>query len=489
MKRNLSTASVLLIGLALTSLPVYAAPQPLKTAAYDRVYNDVSTYYVDGRRTDAKAKDTIGPDDVVQTGNKSRAQLRFQDDTIARLGSNTSFYFEPASRTMHLEKGTLLFHTPKGQGGGYIRTQSITAGITGTTVTVSTTSNGGFKLLVLEGTCRVTLPNGDLLTLLAGEMTFVFPGQTGKPPVLKFDLERNIEGAQLVQGFDIPLSSMPLIQTEIEQQQEDLENGKAKKTNILIGDATDNESFDIHETIEISIDPETAFEGVGSAQLSNLNSDNITISLGQIDGSFILESIDPDLRILGPGNLSISNATIENRGGDLFIGTEGDLTLTTTDLIALNQIDLTSNQALTLTNVELITTSSKINLKSANSLTINNLLLSSSNQVSTLNFDGGDLLSFVNDSSQLLNALSSSLSADTIVLKNVNFPVGAQAKFYTRTGNWRWDSVDFATIPGQLNLINVNKNGGTTPLFNSTPPGVGGPGNIDGDPNFQSLVR
>ncbi len=68
-----------------------------------------------------------------------------------RVGANAVFSFGKDSRTLNLERGSLLLHSPTGKGGGSIVTNSATASVVGTTIIVTATSNGGFKLLVLEG--------------------------------------------------------------------------------------------------------------------------------------------------------------------------------------------------------------------------------------------------------------------------------------------------------------------------------------------------
>ena len=163
------------------------------------------------------------------------------------MGSNTIFSLESQSRTINLKQGSLLFHSPEGKGGGKI----VTASVVGTTIIVAATADGGFKILVLEGSATVTYLDGSILSLRAGQMTFVLPEEeTGargpskkkkksrsgaahasgssksakaakrkatarvakaaaaviekagrKGPVLEFDLERQASGSILVQGL------------------------------------------------------------------------------------------------------------------------------------------------------------------------------------------------------------------------------------------------------------------------------------------------
>src|SRR5437879_6596644 len=55
--------------------------------------------------------------DMVRTGADSRAELTAPDKTITRVGANTVFSFDTKDRVLNLQKGSLLFHSPRGIGG------------------------------------------------------------------------------------------------------------------------------------------------------------------------------------------------------------------------------------------------------------------------------------------------------------------------------------------------------------------------------------
>ncbi|MEY2465574.1 MAG: hypothetical protein QOD03_95 [Verrucomicrobiota bacterium] len=178
----------------------------------------------------AQINEVIKAPDLVRTGPQSRAELTAPDQTITRIGANTVFSFEPASRSMELQKGNVLFHSPKGKGGGTIKSGGASAAVLGTTIIVVATPGGGFKLIVLEGKGEVTLPNGKSVTLKAGQLVFILAGQTEFGPVLDINLAKLVGGSQLINGFSNPLSSLPLIQDAINQQNNLIQNGKAEDT-------------------------------------------------------------------------------------------------------------------------------------------------------------------------------------------------------------------------------------------------------------------
>jgi len=194
----------------------------LKQSKFTQVVNQVNVVSAADQSEHAAAvNDVFKMPDVIRTGASSRAEMVAEDKTITRVGANTVFSFDPAARTIGLQQGSVLFHAPHGKGGGTIHTASATASVLGTTIIVSATANGGFKVLDLEGTVKVQLPNGNIQTLNPGEMVFLLPGG-GISPVIIFNLGDQVKGSLLVNGFNDPLPSIDLIDTEIARQLEEI---------------------------------------------------------------------------------------------------------------------------------------------------------------------------------------------------------------------------------------------------------------------------
>ena len=82
----------------------------------------------------------------MKTGDDSRAELKFPDQTITRIGSNALFRFRQGGRDMTLDGGTMLFSSPKGAGGGEVRA----VGLQGK-VLVSFTANPKIRQLLRAG--------------------------------------------------------------------------------------------------------------------------------------------------------------------------------------------------------------------------------------------------------------------------------------------------------------------------------------------------
>ena len=145
--------SLLLCASALAPF-TFAAPasEDAPHAVFSEVINEVEVMTPGTPRgVRARVDGVFSAPDLVRTGRRSRAQLQEADGTIVRVGANAVFSFGKDSRTLNLERGSLLLHSPTGKGGGSIVTNSATASVVGTTIIVTATSNGGFKLLVLEG--------------------------------------------------------------------------------------------------------------------------------------------------------------------------------------------------------------------------------------------------------------------------------------------------------------------------------------------------
>jgi hypothetical protein len=202
--------------------------EDFKKARFTEVIRDVKVTKADNSSTrDAKLNDWFEVPEVIRTGMDSRAEIEAPDKTIARIGANTVFSFESSKRTMNLLSGSVLFHSPKGVGGGTIKTAAATAAVTGTTIMVGATSNGGFKLMVMEGNSRVILPSGDNKMLKAGQMSYIMPGSKSLGPTLEFDLQRCVQGSDLVEGFNNELGSKGKIDQETNKQQTSFKKGEA----------------------------------------------------------------------------------------------------------------------------------------------------------------------------------------------------------------------------------------------------------------------
>lgn len=217
-----------LIALGSLALPVAAAP--LTESTFTEIIQEVNTLSPAGVATPAKVDDVLKAPQRVRTGPQSRSELTAPDKTITRVGANTVFSYADHGRTLNLEQGNLLFHAPKGLGGGTIKSGGAVAAVLGTTLMVSATPNGGFKVILLEGSGKVTLPNKKSVTLKAGQEVFVLPGGTEFSRVFDINLDKLVQGSLLVNGFSRDLTSLPLILAAVQDQTSKLQSGRAVDT-------------------------------------------------------------------------------------------------------------------------------------------------------------------------------------------------------------------------------------------------------------------
>lgn len=167
----------------------------------------------------AALKSRVGGRSSVKTGDRSRAEMEFADRSLVRLGSNAVFAFRPGTREMRLDEGAMLLHVPKGLGGTTtIRTASATAAITGTTVIVSATRDGGFRMVVLEGVAEVRYHDGQRVRCRSGDMSLWQKGEPMPQAPTKVHLEGLVKSSRLMMGFRRPLVSLPRVQDAIRLQ-------------------------------------------------------------------------------------------------------------------------------------------------------------------------------------------------------------------------------------------------------------------------------
>jgi FecR protein len=82
----------------------------------------------------AKVADVLNTQDSLFTGERSRAELMFQDGSLARVGSNANFTVSSDTRSIQVQTGLILLHVPPGLGGAKIQSRSAVAAIKGDTV-------------------------------------------------------------------------------------------------------------------------------------------------------------------------------------------------------------------------------------------------------------------------------------------------------------------------------------------------------------------
>jgi len=217
----------LLLTLIATFLVTGSYGAALTKASFTQVVNQVRVVSAGSRAIrPAVLKAEFNTPDLIQTGPRSLAELTAPDKTITRVGSNTIFSYAKSGRNINLQKGSLLFHSPRGKGGGVIRTKAASASVLGTTLIVSATVDGGFKCVVLEGKAALQMPNGNYRVARAGQVVFVPAGGVKFGPTVDVKLEKLVEESNLVQSFEEDLPSLPKIKKAVVIQEKMIEEGE-----------------------------------------------------------------------------------------------------------------------------------------------------------------------------------------------------------------------------------------------------------------------
>ncbi len=214
---------------------------PLTSAEVTKIINRVSVIDPAKGGHPATVRDVIKDDLGLQTGAKSRSELLFQDNTLTRIGAETFFSFKTGTRDMTLERGSMLLQVPKGLGGAKIHTAAVTAAITGTTIMMEYSPGKYLKVLVLEGSLRLSRNGsfGDSVVLHPGKMVIMRPDAKKIPDPIDVDLAEIVRTSTLVNfpGSNI-LPSMSLIQAAISDQTKEMAKGTLVPTNLVMGHGT-----------------------------------------------------------------------------------------------------------------------------------------------------------------------------------------------------------------------------------------------------------
>jgi len=197
--RPLTLPRHLALGVAFYALMMSGAQgvQPFSSATVTRVENHVSIgSHEGGAERPAMLHDVVEAQTYLITQDDSRAELEFPDHTIVRVGQDSVFSFDAASRTLSLEKGAMLFYVPPGSGGGNIKTPSLTAAITGTVAKVSKN-----MIAVLSGEVKTpwgVVHPGEAIDFLSGNIR-----------IFQFDPSQALAGH--LSAFGGPLPELPQV--------------------------------------------------------------------------------------------------------------------------------------------------------------------------------------------------------------------------------------------------------------------------------------
>jgi hypothetical protein len=217
-------------------------------ARLTRVKNHVQLADSKNATRRASVNDIVREETSVRTGNGSRAELAFSDQTVVRLAAHTAFDFNRGTRGLNFKDGAALVQVPKEANGATIHAGSVAAAVSGTTVMIEY-HPGVYKFLVLEGTARLYRPGhlGDSVLVNAGQMVFGNPEAAVSDPV-DVEIDRFMKTSCFITDF-APLRSEKSIVVESQKQQRQKMNKTLRDTNLVIfGGGTQVSAVDQEQT-------------------------------------------------------------------------------------------------------------------------------------------------------------------------------------------------------------------------------------------------
>lgn len=226
----------------------------LESATVTQTRNEVELAEDGKPARPAAVKDRVDGSDTLRTGKKSRAELLFNDNTIARLGANSVFSFLTGTDQMKMDRGSALIHVPPGHPGAKIKSPAATVAVLGDVVAMRVDARGVTQVIALSEDPRgpVTVTNnktGEKVELQAGEMLVIDPADVKMPEISIISVEVFAQSSGLVNGFGSPLpqtAKAEIQQTEAAQLQDlkdgNLEGGEISPepdaTNLPLNDPT-----------------------------------------------------------------------------------------------------------------------------------------------------------------------------------------------------------------------------------------------------------
>ncbi|MEM8614603.1 MAG: FecR family protein, partial [Cyanobacteria bacterium P01_H01_bin.105] len=232
---SLLLGAALVVGIPSTAL----AQTSLTWAKVERLRNRVHLIPSNRNARLARVNDLMDVGDALRTASSSRAELRFNDGSLARVGEQATFRFSPNTRNFQLSNGTILLLIPPGRGRTTIQTPNAVTGIQGSALFVRVRC---LAELTAEGYCSspVTLV-GALTNNPAGAMIAYNEDGSQQQPIHagemiviegdiitqrhQFDLSTFYKTSGLVEGLDLdsptPPDDMPAELQEVWQEIQD----------------------------------------------------------------------------------------------------------------------------------------------------------------------------------------------------------------------------------------------------------------------------
>ncbi|MGB5975743.1 MAG: FecR family protein, partial [Nodosilinea sp.] len=216
-----ATGLASLVALVLVSVPAQASVT-LTRANVEALRNRVEFIPRGRQARSARTSDILAVGDALRTAASARADLRFNDGSLARVGERATFRFVPNTRNFRLTNGTVLLLIPPGRGRTNIQTPSAVTGIQGSavvvryipdsdlTVVMALTNNPTGPMAITTSTCGDSAAcEAAEYSLYGGQMALI---QDNQVQIVEFDLPTFYQTSPLVDGLELdnPEAESPL---------------------------------------------------------------------------------------------------------------------------------------------------------------------------------------------------------------------------------------------------------------------------------------
>jgi FecR protein len=314
------------------------------TARVEKRTNVVNLKPKDQTLRSAKISDVLNTQDSLLTGERSRAELMFQDGSLARIGSNANFTVSSDTRSIQVQKGLILLHVPPGLGGARIQSRSAVAAIKGDTVLFqegiipnpdpTRTAKTFTKIIALSQ--EPNYPDGSI------SITYLDPTEgTSKEIALKFGQMFILtqEGVKIatINVSDL-MESSSILSLSKDGKKSNFENQLASAFQAEVLDKVEQQKMQVSSGV---------LQATGNLIASTPTSISIppeTTQLQAVNDPFFPKELNPDLRI----NLLSSTNTPSNSS------TVSGGTNTTNQISLINQV-LGNNATVTANSISLST--------------------------------------------------------------------------------------------------------------------------------------
>lgn len=184
----------------------FAVAAEAKEGRMTEIIRDVRLLASGAAARSASLNDNVREGTAVRTGDESRAEITFNDQSLTRLGANTVFSFGKGTKTYDLGSGAILMYAPEKAGQVKIHTSVATAAVTGFTALLESHPKSWSKLIILHGKAKVTFNDfaNEPCHLHDAQMIIWPPRPRACPTVYDVDISKVLKG-KLIKGFKRPL--------------------------------------------------------------------------------------------------------------------------------------------------------------------------------------------------------------------------------------------------------------------------------------------